>query len=45
MLKTAAWPSTAALTRAGLGVLGHGMSPVSRRASANAKRLAKTKLR
>lgn len=43
MLKTAALPSTAALTRAGLGVLGHGMAPVHRRAVANARRLAKTK--
>lgn len=40
-----ALPSTAALTRAGLGVLGHGMAPVHRRAVANAKRLGRTKLR
>lgn len=40
-----AMPSTAALTRAGLGVLGHGLAPVHRRAVANAKRLSRTKLK
>ena len=33
------------LRKAGIGVLGKGISPVHRRAVANAKRLARTKLR
>lgn len=45
MMKTAALPTTAALTRAGLGVLGHGLAPVHQRAVANSKRLARTKLK
>lgn len=44
-MKTAALPSTASLTRAGLGVLGQGMAPLHRRAVANAKRLARTRLK
>lgn len=45
MLRTATLPSTSALTRAGLGVLGHGLAPVHKRAVANAKRLGKTRLK
>lgn len=45
MMKTAALPSTAALTRAGLGVLGKGLAPVHRTAVANAKRLSRTPLK
>lgn len=37
--------SAAQLQRAALGVLGKGLAPVHRKATANAKRLARTKLR
>lgn len=45
MVTGMALPSTAALTRAGLGVLGQGLAPVHRRAMANAKRLQRTRLK
>ncbi|MGY8905401.1 MAG: polyhydroxyalkanoate granule-associated phasin [Burkholderiales bacterium] len=38
-------PSAAALRRAALGIVGKGLDPVHRKAVANAKRLAKTRLR
>ncbi len=43
--KPSAATSAAQLQRAALGVLGKGLAPVHRKATANAKRLARTKLR
>lgn len=56
LMRSAAWPlgtgrrptlasSAAELGRAGLGVLGHGLAPVHKRAVANAKRLGTTRLK
>ncbi len=43
--KPSAARSAAQLQRAALGVLGKGLAPVHRKATANAKRLGRTKLR
>jgi len=43
--KLSAAPSAAQFRRASLKVLGKGLAPVHRTATANAKRLARTKLR